>query len=596
VEHRKQGDRTVGFHPPRRAASRAALLLLLLAFLACSSSQSNTSASHPSDAGVVDAVAAWSPPPIPTLDCSDTGSDWPMYGHNVCNTFASRGETAITTASARKLGVKWTFEATGDVTATPAVVAGQVYVPDWGGMLNRIDASTGKTVWSKSVADLAGLGSAAGEWDGGAPDQIISRGTPVVTGGMVIFGLRRTTFNYPGSLAYMVAVDQDTGALRWKTLLDPHWVAIITASPVLEAGRIYVGVSSMEEDLSITPGYTCCIFRGSVAALDVKTGGIVWQTPMIDDSVYFQSSDGGPDGGTTLSGMSGAPVWSGAPAVDRKRRSLYVTTGDNYSAPPGVHIPIDGDRAESIVSLDLDTGAVKWATKMTCVPDDIFAFANPLGPDLDFGGGANLFPAKVNGVTEDLVGAGQKSGVYWAVDADTGAIVWQRQVGPRGRFGGIHWGTAVDGWNVYAGVNDETGTAYPLGGKGPSAGKQAKVGSWAALDPATGDIRWQVANPAMTAPLAGASVNAPVVTVNGVLFAGSMDAKGTMYALDTKSGAVLWSFKSGGTVYGSPAVSNGTVYWGCGFPPSRCIQSVSGCHGLGFGTSCKKLYAFDVKP
>jgi polyvinyl alcohol dehydrogenase (cytochrome) len=575
---------------------RTAPLLLLLALLACSS-QSNTTAAaaHSTDAGV-DAATAWSPPPIPALDCADTSGDWPMYGHNVCNTFSSRGESVITAASARKLGVKWTFDAAGDITATPAVVAGQVYVPDWGGMLNRINASTGKAVWSKSVADLAGLGSSAGEWDGGAPDQIISRGTPVVTNGMVIFGLRRTTWNFPGSLAYMVAVDQDTGALRWKTLLDPHWVAVITSSPVLEAGRIYVGVSSMEEDLSITPGYTCCIFRGSVAALDVTTGAIVWQTPMIDDGVYFQSGDGGPDVGTTLSGMSGAPVWSGAPAVDRKRRSLYVTTGDNYSAPPGVHIPIDGDHAESIVSLDLDTGAVKWATKMTCVPDDIFAFANPLGPDLDFGGGANLFPAKVNGVTEDLVGAGQKSGVYWAVDADTGAIVWQKQVGPRGRFGGIHWGTAVDGWNVYAGVNDETGMAYPLGGTGPSAGKQAKVGSWAALDPATGDIRWQVANPAMTAPLTGASVNAPVATVNGVLFAGSMDAKGTMYALDTKSGAVLWSFKSGGTVYGSPAISNGTVYWGCGFPPSRCIQSVSGCHGLGFGTSCKKLYAFDVKP
>ena len=589
------GGGRVRLRRPRRAALGAGALLLALLSSACGS-QSNTTAAaaRPGDGGVE--ASTWAPPPIPPLDCGDTSSDWPMYGHNVCNTFSARGETAITLQSAPKLGVKWSFDAAGDISATPAVVAGQVYVPDWGGMLNRIDAATGKAVWSKSVADLAGFGSAASEWDGGAPDQIISRGTPVVTNGMVIFGLRRTTWNFPGSLAYMVAVDENTGALRWKTLVDSHWAAIVTASPVLEAGRIYVGVSSMEEDLSITPGYTCCIFRGSVAALDVTTGDIVWQTNMIDDNVYFQSGDGGPDAGTTLSGMSGAPVWSGAPAVDRKRRSLYVTTGDNYSAPPGVHIPIDGDRAESIVSLDLDTGAVKWATKMTCVPDDIFSFANPLGPDLDFGGGANLFPAKVNGVTEDLVGAGQKSGVYWAVDADTGAIVWQKQVGPSGRFGGIHWGTAVDGWNVYAGVNDESGMAYRLGGKGPSAGKQTTVGSWAALDPATGDMRWQVANPAMTAPLTGASVNAPVVTVNGVLFAGSMDAHGTMYALDTRSGAVLWSFKSGGTVYGSPAISNGTVYWGCGFPPSRCIQSVGGCHGLGFGTSCKKLYAFDVKP
>jgi polyvinyl alcohol dehydrogenase (cytochrome) len=99
----------------------------------------------------------------------------------------------------------------------------------------------------------------------------------------------------------------------------------------------------------------------------------------------------------------------------------------------------------------------------------------------------------------------------------------------------------------------------------------------------------------MKAPLNGASVNGPVVAVNGVLFGGSMDAKGTMYALDTKNGALLWSFQSGGTVYGGPAVANGVVYWGCGYPPTRCIDSASGCHGLGFGTSCKKLYAFDVK-
>jgi polyvinyl alcohol dehydrogenase (cytochrome) len=540
--------------------------------------------------GAVDAGPVWSPPPVAPLDCSDTTADWPFYGHNVCNTFTTRGETAITVESTPKLAVKWTFSAEGDISATPAVVGGQVYVPDWGGFMHRIDAATGKAVWSKSVAEMAGLGASDGTWEGGVPDQIVARGTPLVTDGMVIFGLRRATFNYPGSLAYLVAVDQATGALRWKTLLDTHWAAIVGASPVLEGGRVYVGVSSMEEDLSITAGYSCCIFRGSVAAVDVATGAIAWQTPMIDDSVYYQADN------KTLSGMSGAPIWSGAPAVDRKRHSLYVTTGDNYSTPSGVHIPTDKDYAESIVSLDLETGAVKWATQMTCVMDDVFSFAHPLGPDLDFGGGANLFTVKADGATRDLVGAGQKSGVYWAVDPDTGAIVWQTKVGPSGRFGGIHWGTAVDGWNVYAGVNNEFGAPYALGGSGPHAGKMTGVGSWAALDPATGKMRWQIPNPAMTAPLAGASVNGPVVAVNGVLFAGSMDAKGTMMALDTATGAVLWSFHSGGTVYGSPAVSGGVVYWGCGYPPSRCIQSSSGCHGLGFGTSCKKLYAFAPKP
>jgi polyvinyl alcohol dehydrogenase (cytochrome) len=188
----------------------------------------------------------------------------------------------------------------------------------------------------------------------------------------------------------------------------------------------------------------------------------------------------------------------------------------------------------------------------------------------------------VGGVTKDLVGAGQKSGLYWVLDAETGALVWKTQTGPGGHLGGLQWGTAYDGSHVYFGVNDTDGTPYSLAGTGPQAGQMVSVGSWGALDPTSGDVLWQIANPAMTAPLGGASVNGPVTVVGGVMFVGSMDAMGTMYALDATSGAVLWSFQAGGTVYGGPAVSGGVVYWGAGYPSGR----------LGFGTSAMKLYAF----
>jgi polyvinyl alcohol dehydrogenase (cytochrome) len=74
--------------------------------------------------------------------------------------------------------------------------------------------------------------------------------------------------------------------------------------------------------------------------------------------------------------------------------------------------------------------------------------------------------------------------------------------------------------------------------------------------------------------------------VGGVVFVGSMDPAGTMYALDASSGNVLWSFQAGGTVYGGPAVVGGVVYWGAGYGSSR----------LGFGTPAKKLYAFSAGP
>jgi polyvinyl alcohol dehydrogenase (cytochrome) len=363
----------------------------------------------------------------------------------------------------------------------------------------------------------------------------------------------------------------------WQTTLDTNPYALIASSPALEAGRIYVGVSSGEEGASFNDPKHVYTFRGSVAALDAATGKIMWQTPMIDDSVYYN-----PD--RSLSGYAGAAVWSGTPAIDRKRHQLYVTTGNNYAVPPDVAEGGDlpaGDHVESILALDIDTGKVRWSERMTS--GDVWTFGTMRGPDWDFGCGANLFQAVISGGWHDLVGAGQKSGVYWAVDADTGTVLWHTQVGPGGHLGGIHWGAAVDGKRIYVGVNDETATPYRLGGDGGQAGKMTNVGSWAALDPATGEILWQVANPSMTAPLNLASVNGPLAVVDDVVFAGSMDDAGTMFALHAATGDVLWSYASGATVYSGPAIADGVVYWGNGYPQR-----------LFFGSTGQTLFAFAV--
>jgi hypothetical protein len=62
------------------------------------------------------------------------------------------------------------------------------------------------------------------------------------------------------------------------------------------------------------------------------------------------------------------------------------------------------------------------------------------GKDSDFGAGANLVSAIINGVATPLVGAGQKSGIYWALSAKAGAVVWHTVVGPGGKLGGMEWG------------------------------------------------------------------------------------------------------------------------------------------------------------
>jgi polyvinyl alcohol dehydrogenase (cytochrome) len=253
-----------------------------------------------------------------------------------------------------------------------------------------------------------------------------------------------------------------------------------------------------------------------------------------------------------------------------------------------VKSPEEGNHIDSIMALDLDTGAIKWARAF--VDRDVWTGIDKSGPDYDFGAGANLFTATIGGQARDLVGAGQKNGVYTALDADTGCVVWQTQVGPGGHAGGIQWGTATDGQRVYVGVNNTNLTRFKLAGRGKHAGECSAVGIWAALDPATGAILWQTANPTKpttaTDGVTNLGVNGPVTVVSGVLFGGSMDRDGTMFALDAATGNVLWSFASGGTVYGGPAVAGGMVFWGAGYSPGR----------LGVGTPVKKLYAFAPGP
>ena len=137
---------------------------------------------------------------------------------------------------------------------------------------------------------------------------------------------------------------------------------------------------------------------------------------------------------------------------------------------------------------------------------------------------------------------------------------------PTGRFGddpgGIQWGTAVDSDHIYAAIGHVSNRApYTL----PS-GLVITGGSWAALDPATGEIEWQTPDPQGATDPRGAPDLGALTVANGVLYAGSMAHTGNqMYALDTSTGDVLWRFPAGGSVVAGPAVVDGTVYWGSGY-------------------------------
>jgi polyvinyl alcohol dehydrogenase (cytochrome) len=530
-----------------------------------------------------------------------------MYGQNICNT-ASQVNVGIGKENVSKLVVKWQYDkkagAAGDVSATPSVVGGRVYFPDWGGKINSLDAATGHVVWSKDVAAILTSAGLPGSLGG-----FVSRTTPLVTQGLVIFGVYRDSpqiATAPHCAAYVIAIDQNTGDLKWSQQLDTHYLAYIESSPVLEGNNFYIGVTSSEEVVPAVigglngGGVKCCSFRGSIASMDVATGKINWQVYTISDELFYNTDAGVPEGGlngaASAPGYSGASVWSSTPVIDRKRKQLIFTTGDNYKLPsadaPGTP---PGNWVDSIVALDLATGNMNWARQLPNGgkgPSDAFAAGvSQGGADSDFGSGANLFTALYKGQPRDMVGAGQKSGVYFAVDAQTGDLLWQTTVGTGGATaGGMVWGTATDGTRIYTSDNNSTGANWTVLGKGSMAGQTVTTGVWSALDPATGDVIWQIPNPVLAKPLNAATLQGPVVVSNGVMFAGSMDKNGTMFALDAATGDVLWSFQSGGTVIGSPAIVNGMVFWGSGYPGAGGILAAK--RPLGFGTSSTKAQFF----
>jgi polyvinyl alcohol dehydrogenase (cytochrome) len=471
-------------------------------------------------------------------------ASWPSSGRDVINSRFQDNETLIKTSNVGTMKVKWTFTTEGDVSATPTMANNVVYAPDWGGNLFAIRADTGQQIWRHQIAEYDGISGS------------ISRVSPLVLGNKLVIGDNvQTDVEHDG--ARIIALDASSGAMLWSTQVDSHPTAVITGSPTAFNNVIYVGVSSLEESV---PNHECCTFRGSVVALNVDTGAILWKTYTVPDN------QGSP------TAYSGAGVWQPV-AIDATRKLLYFGTGNNYSVPPSVaecqanaistaamvSCTSDDDHIDSAMALDISTGTIKWARKMVnydtwtvaCLrPIAGLTCPSPAGMDFDFSGaGPNVV------ASAGIVAFGQKNGTYWALNEDTGATVWSRMVGPGGVEGGLQWGTACDGKIMYLAVSNSENMSYTLFGKN---GPTINWGLWTALDVKTGNFIWQTADPTPGAHDLGA-----VSVADGVMYAGS--SSGAMYAFDAKVGTILWKFDSGGSVFDGPSIVNGVVYWGSGY-------------------------------
>jgi polyvinyl alcohol dehydrogenase (cytochrome) len=504
-------------------------------------------------------------------------SGWSMGGHDLSNTRSNPDQKAITADNAGKLATKWTFTTHGDVSATPAVVGGAVYFPDWGGYINKLNASTGALIWEKKLSDY-GYNTSA---------DLVARTAPAIVGNVMYIGDQGGGSAATPQAGRVLAIDTSDGDLLWSTIINPNFFTIITQAPVVRNGVVFVGAASAEENAAaFIPGYPCCSFRGSFSALDAATGAVLWTTYMVPDDPFPNNSDPDDPGQ-----YSGGAIWGSTPAIDAASNTVFVTTGNNYSVPDSVDACEAGggtpaqcldpnNHIDSIVALDMTTGQIKWATGVqgfddwivSCIPD---IAPNPCptttpGPDYDFGSGPNLFTAKTKGgPNRPMVGAGAKSGIYWGLDRATGEILWSTEAGPGSTLGGIEWGTATDGKRIYIAEANFARLAYPHDASLPH------WGSFAALDPATGAILWQTPDPSGDSDLGAVSVS------NGVLYGGSMS--GHMYALDAANGKVLKDILGQGSSNAGPAISNdGVVYWGNGYGR------------FGLGAPSTTFYAFSL--
>ena len=165
---------------------------------------------------------------------------------------------------------------------------------------------------------------------------------------------------------------------------------------------------------------------------------------------------------------AGEGVWS-TPAVDSKLGLLYVGTGQNISEPTG---PL----ADSLLAIDYKTGVLKWSRQFT--NPDVFGVGNFTGKDADVGASPNLWVSH----GQEMVGVGQKNGIYHAVNAANGKEVWNTTLTSGSTFGGALGSAALVDGRIIASSN--------VGD--PATNATTNTSRIFALDPATGKIQWEI--------------------------------------------------------------------------------------------------------
>ena len=374
--------------------------------------------------------------------------------------------------------------------------------------------------------------------------------------------------------AKLVALDAKTGKLLWETLIaDPEKGYSETMAPAVVDGKVLIGTNGGEYGV-----------RGFVKAFNAADGKLLWTFNTIPEKghegvwavndltgrdmhrdIAAEKAALAKDGGGFYQTLGGG-VWM-TPAIDKKTRTVFFVVGNPSPDLYGAIRPGDNLYTDSMVAVNLDTGAYKWHSQY--IAHDVW--------DLDAVSPPILTQAKdASGKMVDVVIHGGKTGHIYVHERETGklirfseAMVPQENMwvlptkdGARmlpGANGGVEWSPMAVNPKLrlaYAANLHQPMTyhveasPYPggklwLGGAFKTIPSEAQSGRLVGVNLDTGKVAWSVTTPQ---PLIGGVL----ATAGDLVFNG--EANGWFKAFDAKNGKELWKYNAGAGV-NAPAVS-----------------------------------------
>jgi len=454
--------------------------------------------------------------------------------------------TQITPANASQLAAQWTFQTgvANKFEATPLVIDGSLYFT---GALNHawaIDGRTGKQLWHYQRTLPQGLKVCCG----------------LVNRGFAVFGDRLFMVTLD---AHFVALEMKTG----KAIYDIEMATVkdgfaATGAPLVVNGKVIVGVAGGE-----------FANRGFIDAYDPQTGQRLWR--------FYTIPAPGEPGSDTWQGdiwqRGGGPTWLTG-TYDPALNLLYWGTGNPNPDWDGESRPGANLYTDSLVALDPDTGTLKWHFQYT--PHDTHDWdANevPVLADLTIGGRLRKVVMMAN-----------RNGFFYVNDRATGEFLlgkpfvnttWAKEIAPDGKprvlpntdpseagtitcpdwFGGTNFmSPSYDaGRKLFFVTARETCARFTrrppapnaalgdltMGGRVAIVPEPKRYGALRALDPVTGDRKWEITYD--DAGWAGV-----LATAGGVVFSG--DHEGNFFAAESQTGRKLFQFQTGAALYAPP--------------------------------------------